>query len=224
MVLEMSIPFDDHVFWTEHLGPPAFDFVATILGDNIRHGKRGRYKGHRLIWIGYAKDYDLGVVKGQLREGLDAIKWQFVTTGGSMEFPDGSASPCFGIAPIIEMKVSIAYHATRLRVIDVIPHEGLLPSNSERSATGFPDTEGTICVCEKLTCAEGENKGADWWMNNLSRHVGENVALWGIVQIDVARLTNARVHQDIHSESGLIVDRFERIPNELITVIRGRPS
>ena len=42
---------------------------------------------------------------------------------------------------------------------------------------------------------------------------------WGILSIDVARLLHARVYQDMHSQSGLVIDRIERIPPDLITVI-----
>jgi hypothetical protein len=44
---------------------------------------------------------------------------------------------------------------------------------------------------------------------------------WGIVEIDMTHLPpGARVYQDIHSVSGMIVDKIERIPGELIREVR----
>jgi hypothetical protein len=51
--------------------------------------------------------------------------------------------------------------------------EGLLPSNKSRRATKFPDTEGCIHVCEKLTHDGVENDSAQWWMETLSK--GERI-------------------------------------------------
>ena len=39
---------------------------------------------------------------------------------------------------------------------------------------------------------------------------------WGIVRIDLAVLPGARVHQDMHSQSGLIIDRMDHIPPHLV--------
>jgi hypothetical protein len=210
---------DAFMFWTQHIATPALEIVGTVLGDNIRLRQTGIYKRHHLIRVAYHKDLDLAAVEPQLRRALDAIEWQFVTTGESLELRDG-LFPSFGIAPIIRQTVAVAYHATRVCVIPLILNHGLLPSNSERSATAFPDTEGVIHVCEKLTCEPGENDSAEWWMEHLGKKNRHNDSHWGILQIDMARLENARVYQDMHSASGLVVDKVERIPMTLITVVR----
>jgi hypothetical protein len=210
---------DAFKFWTQHLAPPALEVVGTILGDNIRLSQTGMFKGHHLFWIAYEKDFDLAAVEPQLRGALDAIEWQFVTTGESLKLRD-ELFPSFGIAPIIRKTVVVAYHATRVCVIPLVLHQGLLPSNRQRSATGYPDTEGVIHVCEKVTCRAGENDSAEWWMEHLSQRNRFDDSNWGIVQIDMGRLTSARVYQDMHSTSGLVVDKVDRIPSELITVVR----
>jgi hypothetical protein len=119
-----------------------------------------------------------------------------ITTGESLEL-EGGLFPCFGIAPISKKAVPVAYHATRACVIPLIRSDGLLPSNSERSATGYPDTGGVIHVCEKLTCRDGENDSAEWWMEHLSRRNRFGDSNWGIVRIDMSRLTGARVYQGL---------------------------
>jgi hypothetical protein len=214
---------DAFTFWTQHEAPPALEIVRSVVGRHVRLRQEGTYKGHHLILVAFEKDFDLSAVEPELRRRLDAIEWQFVTTGEDPK-PGNRVFPCFGIAPIIKKSVAVAYHATRACVIPSILTEGLLPSNGERSATGFPDTAGVIHVCEKLTCNEGENDSAEWWKEHLSKRNRFDDPHWGIVQIDMARLRNARVYQDMHSASGLIVDKVDRIPKELITVVRGRCS
>jgi hypothetical protein len=209
---------DAFMFWTQHTAPPALEIVDTLLGENVQLRQTGLYKGHHLIRVAYKKDFDLAAIQPQLRQDLDAIQWQFVTTGESLELRDG-LFPSFGIAPIIRRTVPLAYHATRVSVIPLIQSDGLLPSNGQRSATDFPDTEGVIHVCEKLTCKDSENDSAEWWMEHLSKRNRFNDPHWGIVRIEMAQLTNARIYQDMHSASGLVVDKVDRIPNELITVV-----
>src|SRR5438132_5367000 len=104
---------DAFVFWTQHMAPPALEIVGTVLGDKIRLRQTGMYKGHHLIRVAYEKDFDIATVEPQFRGALDAIEWQFVTTGESLELRDG-LFPSFGIAPIIRQTVAVAYHATRV--------------------------------------------------------------------------------------------------------------
>jgi len=111
--------------------------------------------------------------------------------------------------------VAVAYHATRACVIPVILTEGLLPSNAERRATTFPDTEGVVHACAKLTHAEGENDSAEW-RQELSRKNRFNDPHWGIVRIDLAGLSGAKVHQDLHSQSGLVINR---VPPHLVSLV-----
>jgi hypothetical protein len=42
---------------------------------------------------------------------------------------------------------------------------------------------------------------------------------WGIVRIDLAGLVGAKVYQDMHSQSGLIIDKTDRIPPDLVSQV-----
>jgi hypothetical protein len=143
----------------------------------------------------------------------------YLTTGQSIEYKDQTLLT-FGMAPILPRTLEVGYHATRACLIPEICGEygeGLLPSNAERRATHFPDTDGVIHVCEKLSHEGDRNDSAEWWMMTLSKKNNFNDPNWGIVQIDMTRLpATARVYQDMHSASGVIVDRIERIPGKLI--------
>ena len=129
----------------------------------------------------------------------------------------------FGLAPVLPKVLKVAYHATRACLIPRIcgaKGEGLFPSNAMRQATHFPDTEGVIHVCEKLTHEGVENDSAEWWMKTLSQKNRFDDPIWGIVRIDMTRLPRgARVYQDMHSTSGVIVDRIDRIPGRLLSEV-----
>jgi hypothetical protein len=124
------------------------------------------------------------------------------------------------MAPILPKTLKVGYHATRACLIPRIcgeNGEGLLPSNAERRATPFPDTDGCIHVCEKLSHEGDQDDSAEWWRTTLSKKNNFDDPNWGIVRIDMTQLPcGARVYQDMHSASGVIVDRIERIPGKLI--------
>jgi hypothetical protein len=185
----------------------------------------GVFKGRHFLRVGYSPDFDLAGVQQRVREKLDGIAWLFLTTGQSIEF-DGQTLPTFGMAPILPRTVAVGYHATRACLITKIcgEHgEGLLPSNAERRATHFPDTDGVIHVCEMLSHEGEKNDSAEWWMTTLSKKNNFNDPEWGIVRIDMTGLpATARFYQDMHSASGVIVDRIDRIPGRLITAVASR--
>jgi hypothetical protein len=208
-------------FWTEHGLARAYVLLDEILPPSaIRYRQTGKSKGHHIAHIGYSPSLDLNALRSEIKAHLNRIDWQFVTTGASIELNGSLVIPSFGIAPIIRRKIRVAYHATRLCVIPSILNIGLIPSNSERRVTSFADTEGLIHVCEKLKCKPGENDCAEWWRDHLSYKNLYDDPCWGILRIDLASLPEARVYQDMHSQSGLVVDEIERIPPNLITLIR----
>jgi hypothetical protein len=95
----------------------------------------------------------------------------------------------------------------------------LKPSNEERRATTFPDTEGVIHICAKLREVGGKDS-AEWWRDELSKKNRFGNPNWGILQIDMAGLpAEARIYQDMHSVSGVIVDRIDKIPGNLISEV-----
>jgi hypothetical protein len=122
--------------------------------------------------------------------------------------------------------LAVGYHTTRASLIPNIcgeNGEGLLPSNAERRATNFPDTDSVIHVCAKLSHEGDENDSAEWWRATLSKKNRFGDPNWGIVQIDMTGLPpGARVYQDMHSASGVIVDRIDRIPGKLIREVDPR--
>jgi hypothetical protein len=216
---------DPVAFWTQYPAAEAYTIVRDVLRDDLKYNQTGIYNGFHLLRIGYPPAFNLASVEQRLRRELDQIEWLFVTTGERLEVKAESFLS-FGIAPILRSQVETAYHATRSCLIDRIcgeQGEGLLPSNAERRATTFPDTEGVIHVCAKLAHEGAENDSAEWWMKELRTRNRFNDPHWGIVKIDMTGLpTGARVYQDMHSSSGLIVDRLTVIPGKFITeVCRG---
>ncbi|MFT3882826.1 MAG: hypothetical protein QM703_24625 [Gemmatales bacterium] len=193
----------------------AIAVVNEVLGDSLKGLKPDEIKMHPIYSVIHkAKSMDLTMLRQTLKQEFEKIDWQLVTTNYEYQIHD-SIYPSFGIAPIVKKPVRIVYHATKTTTIQKILKEGLLPSNFERSATNFPDTEGVIHACEKLISCE--NNSAEWWMKHLSKNNRFDDPHWGIVRIDLSSLKNVRVHQDMHSESGLVIDKIDRIPAELIT-------
>jgi hypothetical protein len=176
--------------------------------------------GHEVARVLYDASFNVSSIERKVRSGLEAIDWQFITTETTYETDEGRPLKCFDITPIRLRQVKRVYHATTRAKIDLILSEGLLPSNDKRSTTGWPDTEGRIHACEKLTCHEGENECAEWWMQKLSEKVNQSIVDWGILEINLAGFTSARTHQDMHSASGIIIDRIERVPQARIKRVR----
>lgn len=210
---------DSFAFWTTHLPHGATEIARRHLGESLLHSGSSTYKGHRIWRVGFAPDFDLAGVEAKLRKELDGIGWLFVTTGHAIDYK-GQTMPTFGMAPLLPKTLAVGYHTTRACLIPKIcgeGGEGLLPSNAERRATNFPDTDGVIHVCEKLSHEGDENDSAEWWKGTLSKKNRFGDPDWRIVQIDMTRLPlGARVYQDMHSASGVLVDRIEKIPGKLI--------
>lgn len=212
------------MFWTEHPPHDATGIVRRYLGAAVRDSRPQvcDTTGHHYWRFCHAKDFDLLSVKKQIRADLDRIEWLFVTTRDEYDHK-GEHLLSFGIAPVLPRKLDVGYHATRSSVIHraVDLKEGLLPSNEERQMSDYPDTEGAIHVCAKLTGRAEDKDSAEWWMGELPKKSRFMDPHWGILRIDMARLPeSARVYQDMHSQTGVVVDRFDQIPAELLTVIR----
>jgi hypothetical protein len=119
------MPSDMMAFWSEHPPLEAFAAVDAVLGKVVHCQLTGQFKGHHILHIGYPADFDLSTVEPRLRQELDAIGWQFVTTGTRLELRDTGEIPSFGVAPILLRAVPVAYHATRACAIPLILKEGL---------------------------------------------------------------------------------------------------
>ena len=208
---------DAYTFWTEHLPHEAIKIAQHHLGKALRAHQSAVYQNHHFLCIGDAPDFNLAAVAAKIRNDLDGIEWLFVTTDEGIKEYKGEDLLSFGAAPILPKKLTDGYHAVCACVIPRILEEGLLPSNAERRATNHPDTEGVIHVCAKLKHEGNDDDNAEWWMNTLAKENRFGDTNYGIVRIDMARLPAARVYQDMQSFSGVIVDRIDRIPANLIT-------
>lgn len=211
---------DPFTFWTQHPAGKALGVVRGVLGGHMRYNRSDRVErhGHQFWRIWHAPEFDLAGVEKQLRQELDELGWLLITTGQVIEYK-GVELPTFGIAPILPMTVVVGYHATRACLIPLIRQEGLKPSNEKRRATSFPDTEGVIHVCAKLA-EDGGKDSAQWWREELSKKNRFNDPNWGILRINMTGLpAEVRVYQDMHSASGLIMDRIEKIPGHLLSKV-----
>lgn len=208
---------DPFTFWSKHYPGDALGIVRDLLGGAYKESCTGFMKGHHVSFVTYVQGFNLGAVERELRERLDGVGWLYVSTGDIEK--KGQIEAAFAIAPILPIKVAVGYHATRTCKIGQIKDEGLKPSNEERRATNFPDTEGVIHVCAKLK-EDGGKDSAEWWREELSKKNRFGDPNWSILRIDMSGLpVEARVYQDMHSASGIIVDMIDQIPGDLISEV-----
>src|SRR5438094_605462 len=88
-----------------------FKIVHEFLGKDTRMGV-DLYSRHWIVRINYEKKLNLWNIEPQLRQCLDSIGWQFITTGKTFDNSD-DLFYSFGVAPINIKTVSAAYHVTR---------------------------------------------------------------------------------------------------------------
>jgi hypothetical protein len=208
---------DSFTFWSQHFPGDALDIVRGLLGAAYKGNCTGFLKAHHVCFVTYVQGFDHRAVERELRRDLDRVGWLYVTTGPIDR--KGQVEAAFAIAPILPIKVEVGYHATRACMIKQIREEGLKPSNEERRATNFPDTEGVIHICAKLK-EDGDKDSAEWWRDELSKKNRFGDPNWGILQIHMTGLpTDARVYQDIHSASGVVVDRIDKIPAHMLSEV-----
>jgi hypothetical protein len=205
-----TLPGDEHT---------ALSIVLKILQENFKEALWAQNRYHRILYVGLANTLPTQRHISVMRKSLDKIDWQVVRSAARLQTTTGEEVATIGIAPIARKRISVAYHATRTLVLPRILTEGLLPSNEARRATDFPDTKGLIHVCERLGESDDEKETARWWMVELSRKNRFGDHDWSIIKIDMSKLKNARVYQDMHSKSGIIIDRIPRIPGVLIETV-----
>jgi hypothetical protein len=192
------------------------EIAKRLMGDKfvmavpMRLGGTGFYPVIRIVPI---SGCDVSKYSWQLREELDKIGWQFVTILNDDQ--PTAAQRRFAMAPITNRSVTVVYHTTRASTLEIIQREGLLPSNPARRLTDYPDTDGKLHVCEALT---GDGS-ASRWVRIFSQRYNRRPEEYAILRVDLTGL-GARVYLDVRSQYGLIVDRFERIPPERVSLER----
>ena len=135
--------------------------MRGLLKENWQEdGGRTNSKGHHYWTFDYEPAFDLCEIEREIRRRLDEIEWQFVTISNAVLENGNRKWKWFGIAPILPQSVDVGFHVTRLIAIARILNEGLLPSNQERRATTFPDTERVIHVCRTLMTKADEVVGS----------------------------------------------------------------
>ena len=202
--------------WPCYPSSAALNIVLELLGSSCKGSSQGRTRHHDVSFIHYLREFDLKAVEQELRRRLDEIGWLYLSP--SVVKPE-QIEWAFSIAPIQPKKLKFGYHATRVCLIEQIREEGLKPSNEERRATNFPDTEGVVHVCAKLR-EDGGKDSAEWWREELSKKNRFGDPNWGILGIDLSGLpAEARSYQDMHSASGIVVDRIGKIPGKLISEV-----
>lgn len=180
-----------------------------------------RFKGRSIIQIWVNDSADRKNREATARKRLDQIEWQMVvlavqdqtayrTMNDNLPLPNPNGPShlnVYGLAPIelIEPRPLSAYHATETQIAEQA--NGLRPSDG---SNGYPDTEGKIHACATL---DGTNTSAAYWAQLLAERKGLTVADYSILEVSREHLPpGARVYQDLHSQSGIVIDRVALIP------------
>lgn len=192
--------------------------VRELLGDNLRWNQSGDYSAHPVWRFGHPPDFDVSPVLPVLRDRLDSLGWQIVTT--TERTPDDGKEQFVYLvtAPLLAVEGDTIYHAAPVRVIPNILRDGLLPGDEARSLTKFPDTYGKIHGSLKLTTRPGEGDGAAFWVKHFEERFGEP---FGVLAAGLTGLpTGARVYRDTHSHWGVIIDRVDSITPQRLREVR----
>jgi hypothetical protein len=202
--------------------PNGADRALATVKEQLRHEYLGwvydEFKGHHILCVVTQLGCAIGSHEGSLRKSLDALSWQFVTTGSRWHhlLPRERQHDCFGLAAVEPLEPLVVYHATERERWPRILEKGLLPSNPTIATSGFPDTEGRIHVCAHH---DNGREGATYWVTLLSERRKRKDDDYIIIEVDLHRVPGARVYQDVHSTSGLVVDRIESIPAAALRLV-----
>jgi hypothetical protein len=160
-------------------------------------------------------------LKLEIRCRMEGQGWQFSRQMVPVLGNDAQRREHVYLAPMIRVAAEVGYHATRRASVPSIMERGLLPSAPERQTTESRwDCEGNIFLCENLgTPADAGVRGsgsAHWWLDHLAHNNRFGDPDWVILRVEVGRLKDARVYQDVWSESGVIVGGIAALPPEVI--------
>ena len=199
------------------IADPAIDIAHEVLENNFLSGVFDHEAGHDIVRIGYDDSIDLFFCKSELARRLNNIGWQFITSNSRIYYR-GALVPTFSMARFRFRTLKECYHVTKTWKIPLILGHGLLTSNSERCSTGFPDTDGTIHVCDRLGIARFDGGSAFWWMDVLQKHDQFGEPNRGIIRVNLEGLDQIRIYDDFHSDTGFVIDGCNRIDPDRITV------
>jgi hypothetical protein len=210
---------DQRTYWQHRLVDAVDQLVRKATGPHCLGFMLNAYMDrHQLMLYCVQPECELDAVRDALVPQLAAIDFQFVTIGSKAKWGSDTYGyfPIFGVAPITPVEVAIAYHATETSRLPKIMAEGLKVGNPDLCHTGFPDTLGKIHLCRTL---EGEFESAARWIVEVAKKVGNNPRGYSVLEVDVRLVSGARTHQDVHSHSGIIVDRVDRIVPEALRLV-----
>jgi len=119
----------------------------------------------------------------------------------------------YGVAPIESCipRPEIVYHATENWRIPLIRKQGL---KCNRDEVRYADTRDKIYVCPILD--DGSTTCAAYWAKLLSESDQVPIEAFSILEVDLRTSPSARVYQDLHSQSGIVIDGIDSIPSDAI--------
>jgi hypothetical protein len=218
----MARPIDRDV-WAKYPYDRPVEIVTAVFGDC--HPQALRYATHEVVkcYPLFSKsqvDRQEKTVRAQL-ERLTP-EWQFITIEDiGNRFRPVTRSPLpltqvgeggrntYGLAPVLPLDdpPATAFRATRSTNAESCLNEGIEPSDGQNN---YPDTKGKLYFCRTLN---GPGHSAKRFATLLSDNDDVPMADYSILEVRLDDLpSSARIYQDAHSESGIIVDRFNRIP------------
>jgi hypothetical protein len=209
-------------FWKQNPPHKAIAIVKSGFGDNFQmESPKVLDTGHHVRWV-VVKDCDTSQFEPAINEQLSDDNWQMVIhfmldktryKPAKIVSRHPALTPKYNlylVAPIgfIEQRPAMAYHATETRIATECKAKGLKPS---RGDNGYANTEGKLYLCERL---EGHYESAEAWVRLLSERKGVSVADYSILEVNLLNCVegDARVYYDLHSTSGIVVDKFQALP------------
>jgi hypothetical protein len=227
------LAIDSECFWTANPSDEALAIAKSGFGKHFLISRRKQLEyGHYVIEL-FVDDCAVEPLESAVESELDAIGWQMVVLDvvdktRFRDFPKREKlSPTiefvhplpprnrYAIAPIlaIEPRPAVGFHATETVNLNGIRLEGLKPSSG---AHRYPNTKGKIYACPRLG---GDFESAERWAIELSKAKQLSPSAFSILELKLTAVPEARIYRDLHSASGIVLDRLASVPPTAITVL-----
>jgi hypothetical protein len=230
MVAEMQLPNELEALsmakqtWSDL--PIALHAAAKCFGSAYLGCSQVQRGNHDLACLHVCDSSELNSLEKAAREALDSKDWHMINVYclDPTRFKGMGNAPAttfyynvYGIAPHAEIVVAPqpnrVYHATLKSTMNAIRAEGLKPSQK----SVYRDAAGKLHICRHL---DGANNAATYWASELSKSNNKPLSEYVILEIDLDGVS-CRTYIDLHgiAGSGLVLDRFDRIPFRKVTAI-----
>jgi hypothetical protein len=223
-------------FWNAHPYDEAVAVVSKVFGASSVNPMCRTHATHNVVGVYVPDTEGMQDREDAARRELDRLGWQFIMIEdignrfrsarpdrAPLSFSGLNGLNTYGLSPLLPLvdRPKTVFHATPSKIALRCLVEGIRPS---RGQNGYSDTRGKLHVCRKLESDAADN--AVWWAKALSERDCLPLSTYSILEVSIVNLPPiARVYADLNSVSGVVIDRFDKIPpSEILQEFRLRDT